>query len=290
MRLSEILREENILIPLRAHDVREAVAALVELLERNGELKDRSELNQLISEPRARDVIWIGHHVLLPHLRTDAVERPVIALGVTPEPLPRDVEGEEGAQVVALVLAPPRESHAHLQLVATLARALRSEAVVESLRAAGGAGEVLRIPALAELVVERRLTVRDVMTPRALHVSADAPLREVIELMSRHELKAVPVVGEKREVLGMVTDRDLLRHLLPGLRSGGERREGRNADAATVRDVMTRSVMCISEDQSLLEIAGLMVSKDVERFPVVREGVLSGFLTRGDLLRKLFGA
>ncbi len=47
--------------------------------------------------------------------------------------------------------------------------------------------------------------------------------------------------------------------------------------------------MCISEDQALQEVASLMVNKDVERIPVVNEGKLTGFLTRGDILRKLFG-
>ena len=57
----------------------------------------------------------------------------------------------------------------------------------------------------------------------------------------------------------------------------------------TVRDIMSRSVMCISEDQGLAEVASVMVNKDVERLPVVHEGKLTGFLTRGDILRKLFG-
>jgi CBS domain-containing protein len=289
MRLSEILREENILIPLSAESAREAVGELVELLVRNGDLRDASPLDELLVEPRTRDAVWIDRNVLMPHLRTEAVTKPVMALGVTPRPLQRGAEEQPGAQIVVLVLAPPKESHAYLQLVAALARALRSESVVESLRSAQGADDVLRIPALAELVVQPRLTVRDVMTPTAHHVRADAPLREAIEMMSRYDLKAVPVVGDKREVLGMVTDRDLLRHLLPTMRGGGEKREGADPRSATVREVMTRSVMCVSEEQSLVEIAGIMVNKDVERFPVVREGALSGFLTRGDLLRKLFG-
>jgi CBS domain-containing protein len=51
---------------------------------------------------------------------------------------------------------------------------------------------------------------------------------------------------------------------------------------------MSRSVMCISEDQGLAEVATIMVNKDVERLPVVSEGRLTGFLTRGDIIRKLF--
>jgi CBS domain-containing protein len=52
---------------------------------------------------------------------------------------------------------------------------------------------------------------------------------------------------------------------------------------------MDRSVLCVSEDQTLADIASLMVSKDIDRFPVVKEGVLVGFITRGDIVRRLFG-
>jgi CBS domain-containing protein len=52
---------------------------------------------------------------------------------------------------------------------------------------------------------------------------------------------------------------------------------------------MTRTVMCVSEDQNLLEAANLMVNREVEQLPVVREGELIGFLTRESILRVLFG-
>ena len=57
----------------------------------------------------------------------------------------------------------------------------------------------------------------------------------------------------------------------------------------TVRDVMTRQVLCVSPDQPLAEVASLMVNKDLPRVPVVRDGRLVGLLTRGDIVRKLIG-
>ena len=59
--------------------------------------------------------------------------------------------------------------------------------------------------------------------------------------------------------------------------------------AATVRDVMTRQVLCVSPDQPVVEVASLMTNKDVDRVPVVRDGQLVGLLTRGDIVRKLIG-
>jgi CBS domain-containing protein len=50
---------------------------------------------------------------------------------------------------------------------------------------------------------------------------------------------------------------------------------------------MDRSVMCVNDDQPLADVATLMLDKEMERLPVVAEGLLVGFLTRGDIIRRL---
>lgn len=296
MRLTEVLLPQHIVAPLEARTYRGAVLELVQVLVRTGVLSGTENLERLTSEDRVRDVVHVGDRVLLPHLRTDAVRDLAVAIGVAPMPLqpaPGVPEGEE--QVVVLVLAPPAAANRYLQVVAALARALRDEQVVAALTAARTPEQVLAIPAISELVVQPRLSVRDIMTQRVYRVFPDTPVGELLELMSRHDLKAVPVVGENREVLGVVTDRDLLRFLLPEIvklgsgETAGGRAQARPMRDTPVREIMTRSVMCVSEDQGIAELVSVMVNKDVERLPVVGEGRLTGFLTRGDVLRKLFG-
>jgi CBS domain-containing protein len=280
-----------VLAPLDVDTVHAAVAALAARLRETGDVPRPERLEGLFAENRIRDVIHVGDRVLLPHLRTDAVDHLVVALGVAPRPLQVGQRDAGGAQVVVLVLAPPAANDLYLQTVAALARALRRDETVDRLAAARTPDEVLAIGEIRDLTIQPRLLVRDVMSPRVFRVSPDTPVRELLELASTHRLRAVPVVGEDREVLGMVTDRDLLRHLLPlALRPGdGPAHGSASPDGLTVRDIMSRSVMCISEEQGLAEVASVMVNKDVERLPVVHEGKLTGFLTRGDILRKLFG-
>lgn len=282
--------------PLPAGGTQPAIAALIRRLGETGAVAHPEVLEQVFTESRIRDVIHIGPNVLLPHLRTNAVEGLVVALGVAAEPLaagPKQVDG--GARILVLVLAAPSAASLYLQTVAALARTLRHDDVVERLLAARTPEEVLSVPEIRELTIQPRLLVRDVMTQRVYRVAPEAPLRELVALMSEHRLRAVPVVGEQREVLGLVTDRDLLRYLMPHvIRIGAENEVARGgpgaiASGATARDVMSRAVMCISEDQPLAEVANIMLSKDVERLPVVSEGQLTGFLTRGDIIRKLFG-
>jgi CBS domain-containing protein len=296
MRLLDVLQEKHILVPLPAETLRGAVIALVQLLVETGAITRPDRLERLISDERIRDVIHIGDRVLLPHLRTDAVNRLVVAIGVSPQPLQTPTTQEHSrARVVILVLAPPEAASHYLQVVAALARALRNEAATEALATAGSPQDVLAIPELRELTVQPILTVRDVMNNQAFRVYPATSVRELLDLMRRHQLKAVPVVGEKREVLGVVSEGDILRHLLPMIgRAGGAENvapaEAENLYETPVREIMSRSVMCISEDQALTEVVSTMINKNVERLPVVHEGKLTGFLTRADVMRKLFTA
>jgi CBS domain-containing protein len=257
-----------------------------------GAVAHPEKLARFFGETRVRDLIRVGDRVLLPHLRTEAVEELVVALGISPRPLveaPSEAAGT--AQVVVLVLAPPAAAGMYLQTVAAIARALRQDEVVDRLVRARSPAEVLGIPEIREITIQPRLTVRDVMSQRVYRVSPDAPVREALELIAAHRLRAVPVVGEDREVLGIVSDRDLLRFLLPGVMKTGEGQSaGSSLRETKVREVMSRSIICVSEDQALAEVASLMVAKDLERLPVTSEGKLTGFLTRGDIIRKLFGA
>jgi len=297
LRLTQVLDPQHVVVPLEVKTIRAAVQALVQRLVDTGAVTHPEKLDQLLADERIRDVIHVGDRVLLPHLRTEAVDDLIVAMGIAPEPLRAASGAEVGVeQVVVLVLAPPPATNQYLQMVAALARALRKEEVVDKLVNARTPQDVLTVAEFSTLVVQPRLTVRDIMTQRVFRVYPETPVLELLELMSRHELKAVPVVGEKREVLGIVTDRDLLRHLLPNIvrvgaddGEGGEKPTDGPVAQVQVREIMSRSVMCISEDQGLAEVASIMVNKDVERLPVVAEGKLTGFLTRGDILCKLFG-
>jgi CBS domain-containing protein len=106
----------------------------------------------------------------------------------------------------------------------------------------------------------------------------------VVDLMVRQEVDAVPVVGERSEVLGMVTAADALGQLMHAAEMIDSALAG---EPLTARDVMTRSVLCVAEGQPLIEAAHMMVHKDVEQIPVAREGRLIGIITRTKVLRAL---
>ncbi len=295
MRLTDVLHDANIIVRLEANSIREAMEALAERLVTAGAIPSMDVIDTIWRDQHPRDLLWVGGSAAIAHRRAGRARELAVALGVLDPPLENDRAGTDRVRVVALVLSPPGKLDRYLQVVGALTRVLRDEAVISDLEGAESPQDVLAIRAFAELTLPEQLTVRDVMTQRVYRVFADSPLQELLSLMARHRLRAVPVVGDGREVVGIVSDRDVLGYLMPRVLrvSAGDDREGSGhrvpIASSEVRDVMSRSVMCVSEDQSIADVASLMVNKDVERFPVVREGRLTGFLTRGDIIRKMFG-
>lgn len=286
-------------MPLRAPTLQEAALSLVETLTVPAIASQPDKLRRQFADKLPPEFVTVVGQAFLLHCRTDAVRRLAVAMGIAPETVYREPDSTKGARLVVLIVAPPKDAAAYLQAVSAFARFLGRADVVDGLLTASSADDVLRASPFAEARMPGELMVRDFMIPKVFSVRADATLEEAARFIVDHNVPSLPVVSENTEVLGMVSHRELLRVLLPKYVkrvSSGEfpapvarGREREDPNQLPVREVMDRSVLCISEDQTLADVAGLMVTKDIDRFPVVREGVLVGFITRGDIVRRIFG-
>jgi CBS domain-containing protein len=291
MQLIELLPREQIVAPLAADSLRAALAELLACLDRTGAIQDLAAVERGLQGPRARDIVAASADVVLPHYRSDHVDRLLVALGIAPDGLDAQDHGlEVRPRLVALILAPRHSATLYLQTVSMLARLFRDGDVLNRLVAARSADEVRQLAELADLRLQPRLAVRDIMVHAVETVTPGTAVSEAVERMVQKRLRALPVVGEKQEVLGVLGEWDLMKGLLPQIpRAGQDSGAAGVPGTLRVKDIMTRSVLCISEDLGIEEAANMMINKDVEQFPVTREGKLVGFVTRGDIIRKLFG-
>lgn len=299
MRLHDVLNSRHVVIPLEASTVKEATEQLAARLVAAGAVADPHRLNAVIHNTWPEDMVTVGEHAFLPHFRTEAVRQLVAALGVSPVPVRLERDPNRSARIVILLVAPPRETSTYLQVLGAFARALAGADTVNALLAARTPDEVITLPGLAEVELPSHLTVRDVMTTHVYSIGPGETLGVAARFMLEHDIRALPVVEDDGELLGIVTHKELLRHLIPAYlqraKSGEFRAVARtqpqrgavDPQNMLVRDVMSRTVLCLSEDQTLTEVANLLNAKDVDRFPVVREGCVVGFLTRADLIRRL---
>jgi CBS domain-containing protein len=302
VKLKDVVDAQHVIVPLSAQTVKEATERLAERLISTGAVAEgqSNRLNAVIRNTWPEDMVSVGEHAFLPHFRTEAVRKLVTAVGISPTPIRWEKDPHRAARIVILIVAPPRETATYLQVVGAFARILSDPETVLALLAAKTAEQVTQIGALDAVELPSHLTVRDLMTPDVLAAHPDQSLGDVARLMIEKDVRAIPVVDEGGALMGMVTHRELLRYLIPDYlqktKSGEFRaisktqlQRGGGADprALPVKDVMARAVLCLSEEQTLSDVANLMNNKDVDRFPVVREGVVVGFLTRADLIRRL---
>jgi CBS domain-containing protein len=298
MRLTELLRADRIVIPLEQRSLPDAIWALVERLAASGVVTDPEALRARIAEGRGEDLVVQSGRAYIAHYRTESAQDLGIAIGVAAEGIARDVDDgdarvEQFARLVIVMLAPPRMAGRYLQALGAFSRVLSRPVVVDHIVASRNASELLALHVLYEVELAPQLSVREIMTESPRSTRADTLLRDAARDMVRSGIGALPVIDAEGLLVGMLSERELMRHMLslasingsiPRPQSGVERAR------RTVRDVMTRQVLCVSPDQPLSEVASLMTNKDVDRVPVVQEGRLVGFLTRSDIVRKLIGS
>ncbi|MDP6445489.1 MAG: CBS domain-containing protein [Pirellulaceae bacterium] len=108
-------------------------------------------------------------------------------------------------------------------------------------------------------------------------LTKDQTLAEAAEVMLASQLGSLPVVDDEKNLIGMLSEYDLLNLLY-----GADLREMR------VADHMTTDIAFAEEYQPLGEVADIFLNNTVQRIPVVRKGRLMGMIHRHDLLKHAF--
>ncbi|MEU5312670.1 CBS domain-containing protein [Streptomyces sp. NPDC021562] len=135
-------------------------------------------------------------------------------------------------------------------------------------------------------------TIGDVMTRSAVAVGRDAPFKDVVSLMDRWKVSAVPVLEGDGRVIGVVSEADLLfkeefRDSDPDRFVQRERlADLAKAGGVTAGELMSAPAVTVHADAGLAEAARIMARRGVKRLPVVDGvGMLEGIVSRADLLK-----
>ena len=110
------------------------------------------------------------------------------------------------------------------------------------------------------LVIER-------MTTQPATITAETPVHKALEVIQAKAVRHLPVVNDKDQLIGIVSEKDLLR-----------------ADSgANVEQIMTRDVVTATEYTALEDAARIMADRAISSLPVMRNGKLVGIITETDL-------
>ena len=147
------------------------------------------------------------------------------------------------------------------------------------------------------------MRARDVMTPHVITLDPNASVQELARLLSERGISGVPVVDSDEQLVGIVSEGDLLHRAETGTERRVERRRSRwldtiasdddlareyvKAHGRKVKDVMTVNVVSVTDTMELADVATLLETKRIKRVPVVRDGKIVGIISRANLVRAL---
>ena len=146
------------------------------------------------------------------------------------------------------------------------------------------------------------MKAKDVMTPNVVTVHETTAVDEIARTLLNWRISAVPVIDDKEQLVGIVSEGDLVRRV----EIGSERPppwclstladpESRASDyvkshGQLARDVMSKTVVTVDEETTAAEIAQLLEENGIKRVPVLRRSTLVGIVSRANLLHGLAAA
>jgi CBS domain-containing protein len=123
------------------------------------------------------------------------------------------------------------------------------------------------------------MKIRDVLVVKGSSVEVvtpDATLREVVSSLAAHRIGALVVSGADGAVVGIVSERDVVRSLAA---------DGHDALSRPVRDVMSTPVTTCSADDDVVALMSTMTDQRIRHVPVVDDGRLEGIVSIGDVVK-----
>jgi CBS domain-containing protein len=145
------------------------------------------------------------------------------------------------------------------------------------------------------------MIVADVMTRNCITIAPDSTVEEAVNLMLSRHISGLFVVDRTGELVGVVTEGDLLRRDELGTERSRpwwlrllasparQAADFTQANGRHVRDVMTEEVLTVAQDAPLEEVVAIMENHRIKRLPVTADGKVVAVVSRADLLRALIG-
>lgn len=115
---------------------------------------------------------------------------------------------------------------------------------------------------------------KDVMNTDVISVHEDEDIYDAIRLMALNNITGLPVINAEDALTGVITEKDVLNLLYNMADKPG-----------TVRDFMTRSVVCFDQEDELDDVAETLRTNHFRRVPILEEGRLVGIISRRDIIR-----
>ena len=129
------------------------------------------------------------------------------------------------------------------------------------------------------------MLVKERMTRNPVTVTDDTSLDEAMRIMRREKIRRLPILNDAGDLVGIVSDRDLLAASPSKATTLSKYEVGYLVSKIPLKDVMTRDVITVQEDTPVEEVARIMADNKIGGVPVMRGDTMVGIITETDLFK-----
>ncbi len=298
MRLAALLEPDMVIPNMSARTKVEAIEELLECILQKHPGLDRRAITKAIAELEEQENTSYGRGVAFPHARTDAVNEMIVALGISRKGIDSDTPDQRRLHTICLLLTPRNIAQLYLQTLSAFASFARREGNIATLIRQESAEDIIRFIWESGLTIKKQLTVHDIMHRNIFHTTADATLKDVANAFYRHKVSGLPVVDDQMKVIGIISEKHLIGAALPDYESLIEHMSFnpdiepfdellKKEDEIRVSEIMTRKVVTCHEETPIVEVAAMMMFKNIRQVPVVENEKLIGMILRSDIVNKV---
>ena len=119
------------------------------------------------------------------------------------------------------------------------------------------------------------MLVKEVMVTNVRTIRPEDTVKDAVKIMNEDLIGSLMVVSGSGEVVGILTERDVLRDVVA---------TEKNPSDVKVRDIMTRKIIAVAPNNTLEEAADIMTKNKVKKLPVIFEGRIVCIVTATDLI------
>ena len=131
------------------------------------------------------------------------------------------------------------------------------------------------------------MKVEDIMNTDVVTIDMDEKLRTVQEIFNKRKFHHILVV-EDNELVGVISDRDILKELSPFIGTGSERPQDRSTLERRMHQIMTRRPITANKETTISEAANIFVKNNISCLPILSpQKEIIGIITWKDIIKIL---
>lgn len=127
---------------------------------------------------------------------------------------------------------------------------------------------------------EEQILVADYMTTKLITFKPEQSIHDVITTLTKYKISGGPVVNEKNELIGIISETDCIKHI-----SESKYYNMPMDNSHTVEKNMVSEVETIDKNMNIFDAANKFITSKRRRFPIVENGKLIGQISQKDILK-----